>query len=162
MTAKAAFTGSIPTVFVGMTDELYSDESWSNDKTQIVNLFGIPEQWIIGDIKITKSETGFVNTSQFAQNVRNLSDVINTHKPSQIRIVGLGFGTTSFVADALSAFIRAWNIPAAQREVQFIVLGDSPESHNLNFCKKLCMEEQCKTLQFYSMHDYDIFGNLSL
>jgi hypothetical protein len=85
---------------------------------------------------------------------------INQLKPTAIRIVGLGFATSSFVADALATLIRSCQISPNEKHVQFITLGDSEDCHNLNFCKDLCLKQECKTLQYFSVSDYDIFENL--
>jgi len=158
----ATVTGEIPTIFVGMVDGMYSEETWNMDMEQIRRIFQIYSSTSgerIVQIKILKTGN-LLNTQEFGNSMLQATSRINQLNAKAIRIVGLGYATTSFVSDALATLIKSWDIPAVEKQVQFITLGDSPDCHHLNFCKELCLKQQCKTLQYYSVSDYDIFGNL--
>jgi len=158
--SHAIVTVDIPTIFVGLVDDEYTEDTWHNDTQQIGRIFQISGEQTIAQIKIKKAGA-FINTQEFGSEVSSAGSRMNQLKPTAIRIVGLGFATSSFVADALSALIDSWQIPSNEKHVQFITLGDSPDCHNLNFCKDLCLRGSCKTLQYFNVSDYDIFGNLT-
>jgi len=153
------FTGDCPTIFVGMVDNEYTDNLWDNDRDQLERLFQMTANCYIKQIKITKTGSLY-NVPEFGSAITEAFVDINTLQPITIRIVGLGSQTNSFVTQTLAELIRGWNIPPNQKEVQFITLGDSEDCHNLNFCKDLCLKEQCKTLQYFNVYDYGILGNL--
>ena len=157
--SPATVTADLPTIFIGMIDDDYTEDTWHNDMQQIGRIFRISGEKNIAQIKIKKAGA-FVNTQEFGNEVIAAGSQINQLKPTAIRIVGLGFATSSFVADALATLIRSWQISPNEKHVQFITLGDSEDCHNLNFCKDLCLKQECKTLQYFSVSDYDIFGNL--
>jgi len=159
LSAVKPVTGDFPTIFVGMVDNKYTDDLWDNDMEQIGRLFQMTANCYIKQIKITRTGR-LINVPEFGNAITEAFVDINSIKPIAIRIVGLGSRTTPFVTEALAQLIRGWDIPANQKEVQFITLGDSEDYHNLNFCKDLCLKEQCKTLHYFNTYDYGILGNL--
>jgi len=159
MTAGAAVTGNMPTFFVGLVDETYTDETWIHHRQQIQKLFNISDA-VIAEIKIIQYGK-FHNTEQFAKDVDQAVKIMNSLMPATtIRIVGLGNGTRTFVTDALAAFVKDWNVSPDQKHIQFITVGDSSDCHFLEFCKDLCLKQSCKTVQFYNIYDYNVLGYL--
>jgi hypothetical protein len=160
MQASAATPGNIPTIFVGIVDGTkYTNEMWEHHKNLLACLFGITEmaQWV-REIKVQGLSARVVDGSSLQQQFREAMDVINRSCIKCLRIVGLGVGSSDSVTEALASLIREWNIPKREKEVQFVALGESPDYHYLNFCKSLCMKEECKHLQYYNTMDFNEQG----
>jgi hypothetical protein len=85
---------------------------------------------------------------------------INSVNITQLRIVGLGAGSSGAISDAIESLIRSWNVEWENKSVQFVALGESLDFHYLNFCKSLCMKKLCGVLQYYNTMDYSPFGYL--
>jgi hypothetical protein len=157
MSASNPITQDIPTIFVGLVDNSYTDDNWNHDKQQIGRLFQITG--LLMEIKVTMAGE-FYNIPEFGNQMSVATGQINQLQIQAIRIVALGFATRSFVTEALAELVRSWQISAVNKELQFITLGDSEDCHCLNFCKDLCLEGRCKLLHYFNVSDYDIFGNL--
>lgn len=157
MSASIPVTQAMPTIFIGLVDDRYTDDNWNHDMKQIGMLFQITDQRI--EIKVTMTGQ-FYNIQEFGNQMTVATGQMNQFKIQAIRIVALGFATRSFITDALAQLVRCWQLPAANKAIQFITIGDTEDCHCLNFCKDLCLEERCQTLSYINLDDYDIFGNL--
>jgi len=161
MQASAAKPGNIPTVFVGIVEEtIYTSDKWEQDKSQIARLFGITDmaRWT-REIKVSASlSTGMVDRTSLQQQVIAALEVINISNIKSLRIVRLGSGSSISVTKALESLIRKWNIAKSEKEVHFIGLGESDDYQDLNFCKRLCMKEECERLLYYNTNDFDKRG----
>jgi len=162
MHSESAFVGNIPTIFVGVVDEEYTETMWRNHADRLARLFGIAHAIFIGEIKVRCRRQDQIDGEQLGRDMSVAIDAINSNVVGKIRIVGLGKSSAIGVHAALESLIRGWNLPWDQKQVQFVALGDSKENHYLNFCKSVCLKQVCHTVQFYSTMDYNDFGFLDL
>jgi len=164
MSAESAITGNIPTIFVGVVDEQYTDGMWQRHLTRLSSLFHINDSKCVGEIKVKNrgQNQNEIDGEQLGRDMSAAIEVININVVQAIRIVGMGIHSAIGVHDALESLVRGWNLPWDQKIVQFVALGDSRESDYLNFCKALCLKQICGTIQFYHTMDYNNFGFLDL
>jgi hypothetical protein len=162
MSASPAIVGNIPTIFVGIVDDHYTDEMWRNHATRLANLFGITDQTCTAPIKVVSepADSTVVDAGRLAQDITYAMQVINQLQTKTIRIVGMGIGSSLAVTEALESLIRGWEIPPEEKNVQFIALGESTHFHYLNLCKSIVMKQMCHQLQYYNTMDYNVFGYL--
>lgn len=164
MTYSMPVTGNVPTVFVGVVHEEYTDALWENHYHQLGRLFEITSNDYCCHIKVTSigPDSMVVDIEKLKDQMTTAMNAINIQfkDTTLIRIVGLGKGFSPVITDALEALIRGWDIPSDQKSVQFIALGESANFHYLNFCKGLVMKKVCKNLQYYNTMDYNSFGYL--
>jgi len=161
ISALPTVLGPWPTIFVGIVNSRYTDEMWNNHKEQIVNLFGISGPNATYDIRIQGSDTQ-VDADNLRRDMAAAANVVNANPINGLRIVGLGVGTAISVTQSLETLIRSWQRPAAEKEVQFVALGESSDGHYLQFCKNLCLKQVCKSIQYYCTQDYDKDGRLDV
>jgi len=155
-------TGNIPTIFVGIVDNMYTNEMWTRHKSRIVHLFNITDQNCIGDVQVHSLAGNLVDGERLGQDMSAAIDEVNRTQTRVLRIVGLGIGSSLAVTEALESLICGWAIPFSEKEVQFVALGESPGCHYLNFCKSLCLKRTCKCIHYYNTMDYNAFGFLRL
>ena len=146
-------TGNISTIFFGMVDALYTDEVWGRDRSRIAHLFGITDQDCSVDIKVHDED-------QLVPVVRTAIDKLNQLPQfTVLRIVAIGANKPTF-ADAMKTLIHGWAIPSANKQIQFVAVGESPDFFYLNFCRDLCLRKICQSLEYYNTMDYNQFGVL--
>jgi hypothetical protein len=154
--------GNIPTIFVGIVHDEYTNEMWDRHKTRIAKLFGISDQNCVGDIKVQSLDGNVVDSDRLGQDMSSAIDAVNASQTRHLRIVGLGVGSSLAVTEALESLICGWSVPTLEKEVQFIALGESAGCHYLNFCRGLCLKKMCKCIHYYNTMDYNAFGFLRL
>jgi len=162
MSADSAIIGNIPTIFVGVVDEQYTDAMWTKHAERLSHLFGIDDPTCIAEIKVKNRGPRTIDGEQLGRDMTAAINVMNSLEASAIRIVGMGIHSALGVHDALESLVRGWNLPWEQKMVQFVALGDSREGDYLNFCKALCLKKLCGSIQFYKTMDYNNFGFLDL
>jgi len=162
MYSESAFAGNIPTIFVGVVDEEYTDAMWRNHADRLSRLFHINDPNFVRQNKVGNRGQNEIDGEQLGRDMSAAIDVINGNVFDRIRIVGLGKSSAIGVHQSLESLIRGWNLPWDQKKVQFVALGDSKESHSLNLCKDVCLKQVCHTIQFYNTMDYNDFGFLDL
>jgi hypothetical protein len=154
-------SGPVPqamhTIFVGIVDNTYTHEHWNHDMEQVERIF--PRIDTRMEAKMTLVGQ-FHDIPEFGKQLDVAEGQLNQFNIQAIRIVALGFYTRSYVTEALAHIVRSWAVPAANKQVEFITMGDSEDSHCLNFCKDLCLERRCQTLRYMNLDDCDIFGSL--
>jgi len=160
MTFNDPHIGDCITIFVGIVDETYTDAEWTTHRNRLATLFGITDPSCCIEIQIGNLGDRRIDAGKLLAQTIAATNLINQCKPKVLRIVGLGVGTSEIITDALEHLIRKWDIPLEDKHVQFISLGESRNFHNLNFTRRLCMKQICKTLQYYNTMDYNSFGRL--
>ena len=164
MSSDEAYTGNVPTIFVGVVDEDYTEEMWNNHATRIMQLFkfDIKHSHFI-KVKGERSKSS-INSDQMGEDVSEAIEKINSLEQTHnytfnvMRIVGMGIHSAIGVHIALEALVKGWNLQWNEKAVQFVALGDSVQGSYLNFCKSLCLKKICAEVQFYKTMDYDQFG----
>ena len=157
-----AYSGILPTIFVGIVDDNYTDVMFEEHANRLKKLFTV-DPVATASIKISgiqRAGNNVVDDSALAEAVKAAMHVLNHLETKVIRIVGLGRGSAVVVGHSLEYLIRAWDIEPSQKQIQFVALGESEDFHYLNFCKALCLKKICKTIQFYCTRYYNIFGCL--
>jgi hypothetical protein len=162
MMTDTAFVGNIPTIFVGIVDQDYTESMWTNHSGRISHLFGIDQPQFVREIKVRNRGENQIDAKQLELDVNAAIELLNINVVPTIRIVGLGIHGASAVYEELESLVRGWNLSWEEKKVQFVALGDSQESVYLNFCKAVCLKKICRTIQFYSTMDYNRFGFLEL
>jgi hypothetical protein len=162
LTSEPAYTGELPTVFVGIVDGDYTEEIWNCHADRLASLFNITNPNVILQIKIRNRGNNTIDGVQLGRDMTAAIEKINGNPVDAIRIVGMGLHSAIAVHQALESLVRGWNVPCDQKKVQFVALGDSAQSDYLNLCKSFCLKKLCSTLQFYTTMDYNDFGFLDL
>jgi len=160
MTFRDVHTGNQPTIFVGVTNEHYSEAKWDEDVNRIIKLFEISDLNRVGYIQLTLSERGDIDGTKLLHIVTDAIAVINKTTDKKIRIVGLGLGGARNVYQALEALIKGWKVSVDQKEIQFVAVGEYDNYAYLNFCKQLCLKKLCSVVELYNTKDYNNFGYL--
>ena len=162
MSWEDAFRGILPTIFVGIVDDNYTDDMFEEHANRFKKLFAVNPATTasVKIIGIQRAGKNVVDDSALAEAVKTAMHVLNHLETKVIRIVGLGRGSAVVVGQSLEYLIRAWNIDPSEKQIQFVALGESEDFHYLNFCKGLCLKKICKTIQFYCTRYYNIFGCL--
>lgn len=153
-------TGNQASIFVGIVDDTYTNEMWNRDVTRLRTLFGITDDSSVGELMVASIANKMVDSEKLKSDMFSAMELINRSQIQQLRIVGLGVGSSPAVTDALESLLRGWNTPEDCRHVQFIALGESADYHYLNFCKSLSLKKLCKSLQYYNTMDYNDYGFL--
>jgi len=163
MTAETAITGNLPTIFVGIVDEDYTEGMWKQHVERISHLFHIDDPDCKGEIMVKDRGPNAIDGQQLGLQMTNAIDVINSLGVNAIRLVGLGIHGAPALHQALESLVRGWNAVAwNNKTVQFVALGDSETGSYLNFCKALCLQQLCGSVQFYNTMDYNDYGFLDL
>jgi len=164
MTSAHAYTGCLPTVFVGIVDNDYPEEMWNAHATRIAKLFNVSQDTGLQEIKIRSISKNLIDGEQLGREIDSAINFINSQsiKDGKIRIVGMGIHSAIAVHEALASLVRGWDLPWADKRVQFVALGDSSESDYLNLCKRMCLKKLCGGIQFYMTMDYNNVGFLDL
>ena len=164
MSSNEAYTGNIPTIFVGVVDEDYSDTMWMKHAKRIAHLFRFEIDPCSYHVKVTGDEGNCINAEKMGQDVLEAIDMINNFKQEHnypyklIRIVGMGIHSAPGVHIAMETLVKGWNLEWDKKAVQFVALGDSIQGTYFNICKSLCLKKICVQVQFYKTMDYDQFG----
>jgi len=162
MSAQVAYTGDLLTVFIGIVNNVYTEQMWSSHAQSLAALFGIAQPFII-EIKVrAKKGEMMVDDVQLGVDVTAAIEAINSTQVDKIRIVGMGISSAPAMNMALESLVRGWKIPWDQKKVQFVALGESAERSYLHFCKMLCLKKLCVGIQFYMTMDYNLFGFLDV
>ena len=155
---ESAWTGNMPTFFVGIVDEIYPEDDWTAHKQEIASLFKITDSACIFEIKAGSISGRQIDGKRLADDTTRAIEIINKSNCRRMRIVSMGIASSVSIIQAKESLVRGWQIPIREKELQFISLGESKHFTNLNFCKSLCMKQLCKTIQFYNTMDYNPCG----
>jgi hypothetical protein len=166
MSAECAYTGVLPTVFVGIVDERYTEEMWNSHALRLAELFNVQETGV-KEVKIRRIGINTIDGEQLGRDMTSAINFLNEQSVqsgvvNKIRIVGMGIHSAIAVLDALEGLVQGWNQPWDQKKIQFVALGDSKESDYLNLCKRMCLKKICYAVQFYTTMDYTTVGFLDL
>ena len=157
LSSEPAHVGDLPSVFIGIVDDDYTEEMWNRHLGQISSLFNISNAL---QIKV-RNRGNMVDGKQLGQEMTRVIDEVNgTH--GMIRIVGMGMHSALAVYQAVESLVRGWDLPWEEKTVQFVALGDSAKRDYLNLCKQMCLNSLCASIQFYTTMDYNDFGFLDL
>lgn len=151
-------TEVIPTIFVGIVDNIYTEDHWSNHRNRIERLLEIPNGDLVGEIKVGSRDNETIDGENLALDMKNAVTIINSKNFNSIRIIGMGVHGCLAVIEALESLVHSWKLPLDQKKVHFIALGDSIDNNYLNLCKMLCLKQICRTVQFYNTMDYNMYG----
>jgi len=162
MTFRDVHTGNQPAIFVGVTNEHYSEAKWDEDVHRIIQLFEISDLNRIGCIRLTEeSDGGKIDATGLLRIVTEAIAVINKVTDKKIRIVGLGVAGVHNIYQALEALIKGWKVAVDQKKIQFVAVGEYDNYAYLNFCKQLCLQKLCSAVELYNTKDYNDFGYLN-
>jgi len=164
MTSAVAYTGYLPTVFIGVVDNDYTEEMWNAHAIRLAKLFNVSQETGLQEIKLRSIGTNQIDGEQLGREIDSAINFINMQnmKGDKIRIVGMGIHSAIAVHEALESLVRGWDLPWEDKKLQFVALGDSSGSDYLNLCKRMSLKKICKIIQFYSTMDYNNVGFLDL
>ena len=162
LTPAEAYSGNLPTIFVGVVDEDYSRDMWMRQADRFSRLFNFDMDNWGRHIMVNGDGCETIDAEQMGHDMSEAIDLINNFQQqcafAMIRIVRMGIHSTIGLNKATEALVKGWNLEWGKKVIQFIALGDSESSHYLNFCKALCLQKICAKVQFYKTMDYDQFG----
>ena len=167
MSSSEAYVGNIPTIFIGVVDEDYTEAMWTSHVNRVMKLFQIKAEYYSYNIQVRGEGSDCINAEQMGRDVSEVIEKINKLKLEQnytfnmIRIAGIGIHNIGGVHTAMEAIVKGWDLEHDKKEIQFIALGDTIQGSYLNFCKSLCLKKVCAKVQFYKTKDYDQFGYLA-
>jgi len=160
------YTGEVPTIFVGFVHEefyqqYYTDRQWQNDAERIGRLFRFDVNNNTFHFKIkTGNQAEEIDYELLRTQTDEAIQMINRARTKKLRIIGLGFGWSNAIPEALESLIRAWNMPLNEKEIQLVAVGDSKYAHYLKFCQSICLKQLCNQVQYYNTMDYKENGCL--
>jgi len=160
MTSENAYTGCLPTVFIGIVDSDYTEDMWNNHATRLSKLFNISQQTGFIEIKVRNRGDDQVDAVQLGRDMSAAIDALSSANVDIIRIVGMGIHGAIAVHEAIESLVRGWNKTWTDKNVQFVALGDAKDSVYLKLCKRMCLKNVCASVQFYLTMDYNNFGFL--
>jgi len=160
MTAAIPLLGNHPTIFVGLLDDTrFTNDKWNIDVRRVADSFQISDTNNFLQIKIARAAPGEVDAHFLDEEFRKAMQAVNRADMQFLRIVPMGIEWNEALFKYLELLIRQWNIPFINKQVQYVVSGDTADYQHFNFCKGLCMQEICHSLQYYHTLDYDQDGN---
>jgi hypothetical protein len=145
------------TMFLGIICNSYNEYMWKDDvkkwEHQFVNspLLEIPMKSVVDLPNVLDAADAIkVTTSALSR----MNDVM---EPSPVRFVLIGPGHTEFLFSAIEHLLKQWEREPNKKSLRFVVSGD-PRQLYFEFCKKLCLQGTCHSIQFYNTMDYHPFG----
>jgi hypothetical protein len=140
----------MPSIFVGIVDNDYTEAHWQDHRDRIKNLFEITND-AYGEIKVRNRGNQTVDRKQLTHEMQRALEIINAQHFIQMHIIRMGIGSSVAVDEALESLIRGWNFPPADKRIDFVALGESFEEDNLKFCNMLCSKKLCKKVYYFNI-----------
>ena len=109
MTSESAISGNLPTIFVGIVDEQYTEGTWKKHVARISQLFRIDNSSYIGEIMAKARGQNRIDGEELARQMTNAIDVINTFGVDTIRLAGLGVHGAIALHQSIESLIRGWD-----------------------------------------------------
>jgi len=154
---------NLGTIFIGILDEQCTDAHWNDNLMRVRQLLEIPDDRFT-EVKVPSMRTNKqrVDYRRCGEETTKALEMINRgvteFQVRKIRIVRMGTSHSDAMTEAVESLIRGWDIPANEKMIQFISLGDTGMAHWLKFCRSLVLHQFCKEVEFYDTMDYSIYG----
>ena len=166
LSSNEVHTGKLFTVFIGVVDENYTKDKWTQHAERVSQLFNFDINYCVIHIQLNGEGRKTIDAAQMGLDVAAAIDQINNKQQERdsfvgLRIVGMGIHSCLAIYNAVEALVKGWIVQGNKKEIQFIALTDSGQGSFLNFCKSLCLKQLCANVQFYKAMDYDMFGYFS-
>jgi hypothetical protein len=150
----------VPTVFVGIINNDFNEETWNNCIDALRKLFNITKHY--GEIKVlpSRDESSIVDSNTLGPSMTSALTAVNTgvFEGVGLRIVRIGPNSSLSVFEALESLLKGWRQDFDKKHIQFVTTGDSGDNENFNFCKWICIMRLCNTIEFYNTMDYNTYG----
>jgi len=165
--------GSMKTLLIGITTEIYTPSMWDEDARKWSSHFQLIRENCI-EVKMLemRDSPGKVDCARAIVEINKaLEKLCQVACGEFIRIIFLGPAVSQLTLDTLTYLVREWKSPdyternSSDKKLQVVTTGELEKTaggkdYNMfNLCKKLCIAGVCQSIEFYDTMQYYPFGH---